>query len=269
MRVDEWLRDAQQRLQTAGVEGARLEAQVLAAHALGVDRSWVLAHPEASVPNSVDEVLSRRLKREPLAYVLGYREFYGRRFRVAPGVLIPRQETEVLVDVALEVGGGRVLDIGTGSGCIATSLKLERPPWTILACDISWEALQIAQWNLKALHADVALAQCDSASAFASGSLDLIVSNPPYVSRGAVTLMPEIAEWEPEVALYGEDAGFGFYRRLSHEASRVLHNGGTIAMELGAGQATEVRSLFEQRGWKFVGSWNDLSGIERVIAFRK
>ncbi len=269
MRLDEWLRQAEQHLTAKGIESARLEAQMLGAHALRVDRTWLLAHPDHDFSELAGEhLLQRRLAHEPLSYITGWREFYGRRFSVRPGVLIPRHETEVLVDAALEIGGSsaalKVLDIGTGSGCLAATLKLERPSWTVLAGDFSMEALHIASENCDQLGANVQLVRCDAFSGFARTAFNLIVTNPPYVAVDD-DLPDEIKSWEPHLALFAEEDGYAFYRRLSQEAHAVLKPGGTMVLELGQGQLQRVREIFESKGWEFAKSWRDLSGLERVL----
>ena len=270
MRLSEWLSAAQRRLAENGVEAARLEAEVLAAHVLMVDRTWIVAHPEADIPElPAENVLQRRLNHEPLAYILGHREFYGREFSVGPGVLIPRQETETLIEAAVEMGGDhlKVLDIGTGSGCIAITLALEKPDWKVFGSDISAKALDIARRNAENLKAHVTFIHGDGAAGIQESNFDMIVSNPPYVSRKD-QLAPEIRDFEPDVALYAEDDGLDFYRRLSTEVPRILRPEGSILLELGAGQLESVRTIFEQHAWKFGESWKDLLGVERVASFR-
>jgi release factor glutamine methyltransferase len=270
MRLDDWLRSAQSRLGDAGIESARLEAQMLAGHVLLEDRTWLFAHPDADFPDLAGEsILYRRLAREPLAYILGWREFYGRRFTVKPEVLIPRQETETLIEAALEMDadGVRVLDLGTGSGCIGLTLALERPKWSVVCSDVSPTALEVARDNAELLKCRVEFVQADGCQDFPNGSFDLIVSNPPYVSR-TEELATEIKDHEPELALYATGEGLDFYRRLSREARLPLRVDGTLVLELGAGQAASVRHIFEERDWKFVKIWKDLLGIDRVIAFR-
>src|ERR1044072_4019884 len=177
------MRHARERLEAAGIESPALEAQLLAGHVLLVDRTYVLTHPEEEFPELAGEtLLQRREGQEPLAYILGEREFFGRRFRVGPGVLIPRQETETLVEAAMEQSDVQsVLDVGTGSGCIAITLKLERPEWEVTAVDISERALDIASDNAKLLGADVRYLLSDGFASLLGESFDLIVTNPPYV----------------------------------------------------------------------------------------
>jgi release factor glutamine methyltransferase len=273
MKVAEWKRAAVERLAVAGVEGAHLEAQLLAAHALGVDRTWLLAHPEAEMNVLAGEVLlQRRERREPLAYILGRREFYGRDFIVREGVLVPRQETEVLVDVALrfldsrQLERPRVLDLGTGSGCIAVTLKLERPHADVTAIDISQKALDIAEQNAEQLRADVRLLLSHGFSEIEDQKFDLIVSNPPYIPTNE-PLMPEVADYEPSEALYGGEDGLDMYRMLGHEAPAHLRIGGGLAVEVGAGQAQQVADVVRDEDLDLAEVVRDFSGIERVLLF--
>lgn len=259
---------AEARLRAVGVDSARLDAQVLAAHALGRERSWVLANPQHEVSErDMEALLSRRESREPLAYILGYREFYGRRFKVSPAVLIPRQETEILVDAAVELApeSGRVLDIGTGSGCIAISIALERPDLHMVAADVSEEALVVARENDKALGAKLDLVHSDL-FANITGHFDLIVSNPPYISREE-SLMPEVALHEPDVALYSDEGGNEIYKRLALESAEYLRRDGRLAVELGYLQSETVPALFALFGWHLVELRRDYSGVERVAVF--
>lgn len=270
MRLDEWLRESANRLTVAGVERSRLEAEVLAAHVLREPRAWLIAHPEHEFPELAGEnVLQRRLGHEPLPYIVGWREFYGRRFAVRPGVLIPRHETEVLVDAALEIGASwplaRVLDVGTGSGCIAATLKLERPRWTAVASDLSLKALMVAVENFSDLGAEVLPVNADGCSAFGHSAFEMVVTNPPYVAIEDC-LPEEIKEWEPHEALFADDQGSGFYKRLSCEVPQVLAPDGFLLMELGRGQRARVEEIFEDAGWEVRGVWRDLLGIERVLA---
>ncbi len=270
MTLRSWLQTAERRLAAAGIESAKLEAQLLAAHARTADRSWVLAHAnEEFDASSADALLARREKREPLAYILGYREFYGRRFTVTPDVLIPRQETETLIETALALpiaDQARVLDVGVGSGAIAITLKLERPSWQVTAVDISPAALAVAAENARELGADIRLIESDIFSAIPDETFDLIVTNPPYIGVGE-PLMPEVANFEPSLALFAGESGLDFYRRLTEESAVHLDADGYLAMEIGHLQSIAVSSLFAVQGWAQAQTVVDLSGIDRVLAF--
>ena len=272
MKLYRWLQMAQARLGAAGIDNAYLESQLLAAHVLGVDRAWIIAHPEADFTDRGGaDVLQRRLAREPLAYILGWREFFGRRFSVGPDVLIPRQETEILVEAAFEsallIEPKHVLDLGTGSGCIGITLKLEVPAWHVVASDVSERALQVAQANALDLKVDLDLVNCDGADAFATNGFDLIVTNPPYVADLA-DLMPEVANFEPRGALFAGPRGTFFYEKLARDAGRIINGDGMLITEIGAGQLEEVQPIFAFEGWLLMKVWKDLAEIDRVLAFK-
>lgn len=268
MTLSEWLRQATAALAEAGIESPALESQVLAAHVLQVDRTQVLVHGEWLVPAELDALLERRLGREPLAYLTGVREFFGLRFIVGPGVLIPRQETETLVEAALELdlmAPAKVLDIGTGSGCVAISIAFERPDWQVSAVDVSAAAAGYATRNAEALGTHLEVIEGDVFSGvLASRRFDLIVSNPPYVGTGD-PLPPEIQLHEPPQALYAGDDGLDFYQRLAREGLAWLEPGGWMLLEVGDSQADAVQHLFAQAGWRIHPARSDLSGIARVV----
>ncbi len=265
MTIDDWVRASALKLAKVGIESPLLEARLLAAHALDRDRSWVIANGDRPVYNSdqLESALMHRLSRFPLAYITGWREFYGREFAVDTSVLIPRQETETLLEAALDVlpQGAKVLDLGTGSGCLAISLKLERPDLKITACDISQEALAVAGRNAERLEADVKFVWSDAFGAFGGARFDAVITNPPYVETTA-DLEPEVSEWEPASALFAGTDGLDFYRRLSQEVPIHLSEGGWLLMELGDGQAAMVRALFEEQDQRL---WCDLGGVARVL----
>jgi len=263
------------RLAAAGVDAPRLDAQMLVAHALGVERTWVLAHSaDEFVGEGLDVLCERREAREPLAYILGWREFYGRRFVVTPDVLIPRQETEHLVEVA---GGqpnvGSLLDLGTGSGCIAVTVKLTRPEIAVTASDASAAALDVARANAERLGASaesdgsVRFVLSDLYSNLAEEKFDVIVSNPPYIGTGE-TLMPEVQDYEPHLALFAGDDAFAFYRRLAEESQDHLTLGGCLVVEIGDGMLHGVSTLFEEHGWHVDQVVGDLSGNARVLVLK-
>ncbi len=258
---------AEARLTLAGVDAAGVESQLLAGHLLRVDRPYLLAHPEAELPDLAGEsLLQRREAQEPLAYILGYREFYGRRFTVRPGVLIPRHETETLVSSALEENrsGLSVLDLGTGSGCIGITLAKEREDWDVTASDVSSQALEIACENAESLHAKVRFVASDLFENLLGESFDLIVSNPPYIGI-AEELSREVKEFEPEQALFAGEDGLVFYRRIAQSAAAYLNDGGKLMLEVGYRQAAAVSHVFRANGWNVCPPVLDLSGVERVI----
>jgi len=249
-----------------------LTAEVLLAHALRQDRVYLIGHSEDELTElgwiHFGRYLHERLKGKPTQYITKRQEFYGREFYVAAGVLIPRPETELLIEQALVYlrPGMRVLDIGAGSGCVGVTLALERAV-RVTAADVSADALRIAGRNAAALGAAVWFVQGDLAAPFASGSFDAVVSNPPYVPEtDRAGLAREVREWEPEGALFAGADGLDIYRRLIPEAARVLRPGGLLAMEFGFGQAEAMRALLA--GWATVEIHNDLAGIPRVAVAR-
>lgn len=266
MVLQEWLQHASARLEAAGIESTRLEAQVLAAHVLLVERTWIIAHPEAEINElAAETVLQRRENREPLAYILGYREFYGRRFEVAPGVLIPRQDTEILLETALHLANeGPILDLGTGSGCLAITLKLERPELEVWASDVSQAALNLAKRNAEFHGAVVRFVESDLFARFPQVQFEHIISNPPYIANHE-ELMPEVKNHEPASALFSGPTGLEFYERLAKEAPDFLRPIGKLAVEVGQGQAWDVVNLLSEYGWPNDWVTSDLSGIERVV----
>ncbi|HJP83662.1 MAG TPA: peptide chain release factor N(5)-glutamine methyltransferase, partial [Fimbriimonadaceae bacterium] len=208
MNLGQWLAEATLKLARVGIESAKLEAQLIVAEALGKSRSWVIAHQyEVLDLSGADQLVRRRISHEPLAYILGWREFYGRRFSVNPNVLIPRHETETLVETVLDnCSGGPVLDFGTGSGCIAITLKLERPAWRVVALEQSADALQVAQRNANDLGAGLEFLKSDGFSEVGGRRFAAIVSNPPYIAFDE-TLGPEVLDWEPNEALFSGSTG--------------------------------------------------------------
>jgi release factor glutamine methyltransferase len=233
---------------------------------LMLDRSFVLTHPEHEVNElALEQLLQRRENHEPLAYILGYREFYGRRFRVDRSVLIPRHETEVLIEEALkfESKSARVLDLGTGSGCIAVTLKLERPLWLVDAVDISNAALQVARENAETLGADVTFRLSDLFEHVLQPQYDLIVSNPPYIGLDE-PLPIEVKEFEPKQALYADDHGMAIYKRIAASVFDHLSEGGHLILEIGQTQGGAIQELFPT-----ATIVRDLDGNDRVAVISK
>ena len=252
---------------------ARIEVQCLLQAVLQVNRAWLLAHPEHSLDADRHArymaLFERRLAGEPIAYLLGEREFYGLTFKVLPATLIPRPETELLVDLALQRipqhGMCRVLDLGTGSGAIALSIAHARPDAEVVAVDASPAALEIAQLNAQRLNlGNVRLLRSDWFSALNSESFDMIVSNPPYIAAGDVHLAQGDVRFEPRAALVSGTDGLDDIRRICSQAKAHLRPKGWLIFEHGYDQAARVRALLQQSGLEEIFSARDLSGIERV-----
>lgn len=255
----------------AGVSAPRLTAEVLLCHALRCERPYLYAHPERELREvewlHYGRYLHERLKGKPTQYITHAQEFYGREFRVTSDVLIPRPETEHVVETVLKLGcKGSVVDVGCGSGAIAITLALETSAW-VAATDISPLALAIAAANGRHLGASVQFAACDILSAFADGCMDFVVSNPPYVAVcERAGLQREVRDWEPELALFAGTTGLEVYERLIPEAARVLRPGGWLVMELG--HDTQAGRLLGAC-WRGIEITKDLAGIPRVIACQK
>lgn len=268
MNLQTALLQGQTLLEKGGVSAPRLTAEVLLAHAIGCDRVWLYAHSDEELKElwwiHYGRYLHERLKGKPTQYIVGFQEFYGRDFRVTPDVLIPRPETEHLIEAALTRSGAKILDIGTGSGAIAVTLALEKA-WRVAATDISLPALRVAAANARALGAHVDFLACDLATALTPG-FDVIVSNPPYVpSATKAGLQREVRDYEPELALYGGSDGMEVYRRLIPQARTLLAPGGWLLLELG--ELGPVRDLFGE--WQDIDVVCDLAGLPRVIMARK
>jgi len=262
--------------------GARIEAQSLLQHVLKVSRAHLLAHPERLLNECeqahFDELLQRRISGEPLAYILGEREFFGLMFKVTPATLIPRPETELLVELALQrlpqitptpaSGSGslfRVLDMGTGSGAIALSIAHALPDIEVMAVDASIEALAVARENSQRLNINnAAFVQSDWYSALDAQRFDLIVSNPPYVAPDDPHLQQGDLRFEPASALASSGDGLDDIRHIVANAGVHLSAGGWLLLEHGYDQAAQVRDLMQQAGFSATFSACDLAGIERA-----
>jgi len=260
-------------LEDGGIAAPRLTAEVLLAHALSRERVYLFAHPEEELSELAwlhyGRYLHERLQGKPTQYITGRQEFYGREFRVTPDVLIPRPETEHVVEVALRLAAGArsILDVGAGSGALAVTLALETGAraW---ATEISPQAAAVAAANARRLGAAAGIIVCDLMEAVAPASVDLVVSNPPYVPFGEREgLQREVRDWEPHVALFAGASGFEIYDRMVADAPRVLRPGGWLVLELGFGSLEHVRKLLG--GWRDVSVTPDLAGIPRVIVGRR
>jgi release factor glutamine methyltransferase len=271
------------------LDSPRLDVEILLGHALGLERVRLIV--DSNRPLSPEELtrfremLVRRRRSEPIAYILGEREFYGMRFSVNQHVLIPRPDTETLVTVAIERTRGqhlfgRALDVCTGSGCVAVAFAKERPTWHVIGSDISAEALEVARknalrlgavWNVAFVESDLLASVPGNTRGDDVGELrfDLIMANPPYIPDAEVlTLSADVRNFEPHGALCGGADGLGILRRLVKAAPGRLVPGGVLAMEVGAGQAERVAKGLAAFGFSDVQQARDYGGIDRVVSGR-
>jgi release factor glutamine methyltransferase len=274
---------AAQKLKLAGVESATLTADLLLGHVVGWDRVRLLSRPEvalrAEAMERLKELVQRRLQGEPLQYLTGEQEFYGLRFRVTPAVLIPRPETEILVEKAVslaECRSGqpvRFADVGTGSGCIAVAFAHQVPGSLGSAVDVSIPALAIARENATrhGVLDRILFLCCDLMTGFPPGPLfDFILSNPPYVARTEYNTMPgTVREHEPHLALFAGESGLDVFRRLIPQAAERLVPGGYLLVEVGIEQAAAVKQIVLEEKIAVESLVNDLQGIPRCIVARK
>jgi protein-(glutamine-N5) methyltransferase, release factor-specific len=269
---------AVERLKVTTRGNYRLDAETLLMHVLGRERAYLYAHPDlvlsCSELSRYHEYLERRAVGEPIQYITGHQEFWRLDLLVTPAVLIPRPETEHAVEAALELARNlespRIVDVGTGSGCIALALASELPHAQVEATDISAEALAIAKINAERLGLPITLAQGDLLENLLSRGpvFDLIISNPPYVGESeADKLQREVRDHEPHSALFGGVQGLDIFRRLAPQAHEVLRPGGWLVLEIGYSQEASVRELLQ--GWNEIRSVTDLQGIPRVVVARK
>jgi release factor glutamine methyltransferase len=275
MVIREALRKAAERLESHHVSSPRLNAEVILAHCLSVDKTYLYTHDDRLLSDAefqkIENALYERISGVPVQYIVGRQEFYGRYFTVNPDVLIPRPETEFIVEAVLDLHPpslSSIIDVGTGSGCIGLTLALELPEAQVTIADISFVALLTAKSNAVQLGASASIVCMDLLEA-ACGPFDIVVSNPPYVSRGESSrLQIEVREHEPHVALFGEEDGLAAYRKLIPSAERVLKPGGYLIVEIGAGLERRVLDLFGSK-WKLLPTRNDLQGIPRTVSARK
>ena len=292
------LREGFAQLREANVPSYTLAAELLLLHVIGRDRTWIYSHPEEEIAALDAEryfaLIRRRANGEPTQHLTGKQEFWGLEFEVTPDVLIPRPETEHVIEVALDrLGvrelragrrqplsgeGLRIADVGTGSGCIAIALAKQLPAATFVATDISSAALAVARRNVTrhGVANRIHFFECNLLDGFLDSPLatrhsplgfDLLVSNPPYIGRReAATLMSEVREHEPEIALYGGEEGYELYPDLITQAASHLKPGGILVLELGHDSLSTVQPLLDKSTWTNVGVTNDLANIPRVLA---
>jgi release factor glutamine methyltransferase len=270
MTIDELLRVGRSAL--AHIPTARLDAELLLAHASQLDRAYFRAHGERELSNATvrayQALLARRARGEPIAYITGRKEFWSLELEVGPEVLVPRPETELLVERALAHipadASIDVLDIGTGSGAIALAIAKERPGARVSATDVSAAALERARSNARMLGLDVEFLEGDLFAPVSGKRFHIIVSNPPYVATDDPDLAPDVRQYEPATALFAGEAGLQVLRRLVAAAPAHLHQQGWLLLEHGSRQASEVRALLEQHGFSHVRSHADLAGHARA-----
>ena len=282
------VRAAADRLVEAGIppEEARLDAELFARQALGWDRASFIVHERDATPpgfaTRFEPLVARRVRREPVAHVLGRSEFWGLELEITPDVLIPRPETELIVEEALvrftpPSQPSLVADVGTGSGCLAIALALAFPSARVVATDVSDRAIEVARRNARRHAVDERIAFHVGALLHTVEAPDLVVSNPPYVpERDRATLQPEVRDFEPAEALFGGEDGFDVIRALVHDARARVRRDAWLVFEFGFGQEHEVRALLEgdrepdgRVAWAEVAVRHDLQGIPRVVAARR
>ena len=282
MTVADALRRAEQRLRAAGVSQPALDAETLLRHALGCDRAAVIARRGDTLSAAEEKgflaLVEQRASRRPLQHLTGTQAFWRHDFVVSPAVLVPRPETELLVEAALRAMRGLtapvVVDAGTGSGCIALSLAAERPDAALHATDVSPAALEVARDNARRLGLDgrVAWHEGDLLAPVAHlrGAVHLVVSNPPYVHPADLPgLAPEVRDHEPRPALLAPDPPYGIYERLARQSRDLLRPGGHLLVEVGAGMAEQVAQRLDAAGLPPTETRRDLAGIPRVVASRR
>lgn len=274
------LKKASQTLDYAGVADARREANSLLSHFMQKDRTYLIAHSDDAIDGEVvrnfEAAIERRAAGEPAQYITGVQDFYGRSFRLTPNVLIPRPETELLVEAALKVmkPNAVVCDVGTGSGCIAVTLLCERPDARALALDISEAALAVARENARAHGVEerisLQVSDCFAGLEQSTNQFDIIVSNPPYVSANALPgLQREVRDHEPLVALSPGDDGLRVIRRLLLDAPAFLETKGHLLLEIGFDQGEAVTELLDPAVWTLKDILPDLQGIPRIVVLQK
>ena len=263
-----------QKLKEAEIGEAQLDARLLLEEVCGTDHNTLLCHGDREVSEKEEEqyrkTIEQRAQHVPLQHILGYQDFMGLRFHVNEHVLIPRQDTEILVEEAMRYlhDGMRILDLCTGSGCILLSLLHYSNDCEGTGVDISKEALQVAALNAELLGIKADFLKSDLYEKV-TGKFDLLVSNPPYIERKVIpTLMEEVREYDSYIALDGGEDGLDFYRRIIGGAQDYLKRGGQILMEIGSGQAQAVSELLREAGFKEIDVCRDFAGLDRVVSGR-
>ena len=265
------------KLDELGVQSSGIDADLLMCAALDVNRIYLYAHPEQAISDAqhkrLTSLLRRRLQGEPMAYILGKKEFFGRDYIVTPQVLIPRPETELLVETSLKyleaTEDAKVLEVGSGSGCIAISLSLEHPKAYVESWDISNDALQVAKKNQDRLGAKVSFKKKDAlepSSWVCQPKFDILVSNPPYIAQSeSQDIESGVKDFEPHTALFAAEDGLAFYKTFAKKAGAVLKPNGIGIFEIGYSQADKITEIFKMLGWDVISVIKDYMGKQRLV----
>jgi release factor glutamine methyltransferase len=272
--LSDYLRDIEKRLSAAGIDNPKLDAQLLVGHVLTLDRTQMFAQAQrmlsADEIKHIDALIERRLKHEPVARIIGEREFWGLPFGLNEATLEPRPDSETLTEAALKhaKNAARILDLGTGTGCLLLSLLHELPNATGLGIDIAPRAVEQAQKNAERLELDDrAIFKTSNWLEGITGRFDLIISNPPYIPANDIpNLMPDVREFDPRAALDGGKDGLDVYRLLIPQLSNFLNPEGLVIFEVGQGQVQRVSEMFKSAGFQNVSIRNDLGGTARCVA---
>jgi release factor glutamine methyltransferase len=279
-RIDAVRRDVARRFRDGGIDMPELDARILVGHALGLGLTDLICAGERELDAGeiarIEILAARRLRREPVARITGTKEFWGLPFNITADVLVPRPDTETVVERALAVlrrtgGHLRIADLGVGSGAILIALLTELPHATAIGTDRDVAALSLARENARRLGvaSRAAFAACDFGAAVAPGC-DLVVTNPPYVRTGDIAaLAPEVRAFDPHAALDGGPDGLAAYRVIAAQAARILTPSGCLVAEVGHGQGPDVAALFGAAGFVEIGMWPDLGGVERTVVTRR
>lgn len=281
--VDQTVREAARQFAGAGIESGLLDSRLLMAHVLGLDAAGLISKGRDTLSakdrSEFDALIERRLAREPVALILGFKEFWGLSFEVSPETLIPRPDSETLIEAAMQYAGDRaqstplrILDLGTGTGCLLLSLLHEWPTATGVGGDINQRAIVLAERNARrlGLHDRAAFVESDWTSNV-EGTFDLVIANPPYIPEAEIeSLMADVSQYEPELALSGGRDGVDAYRALEKLLPKVLNSEGLLILEIGRDQAQIVRNLMFSGGeMRFLAVKADLAGNQRCVVGQK
>lgn len=273
MTLRETVKLAAKLLKNAKIENPRLEAEILAAHFLKKDRLYLITHDDEAIPDTDVKAFKRladkRAGGEPMAYILGYKEFYGRNFIVNKDVLIPRPETEMLIELIKGEGNAKILDLCAGSGCIGLTLALECKDAKVTLSDISPKAVDIIKKNAENLGVEVNIVESDLFDDI-EGKFDIIVSNPPYIGSETIEMLETtVKDYEPRLALDGGRDGLKFYKKIIPNSKKYLSENGRIFFEMGFDEGEQIKSLLMSNTFSDIKIYKDLANLDRVISAQK